>query len=299
MNNQLHPELSIVVVSWNTCDLTRACLKSIFSTVGDIESEVIVVDNASQDGSADMVEREFPDARLIRSQENLGFTRGYNLGLRQAKGDFLMIANSDLELLPGSAAAMIEFLKAHPGVGMVGPKLISPDGTIQVNGQRFPTFLREVLGLTRLYRNRFIRDWHDMKLGPLRKDFTVDADVDTLAGACMMLPRHVVEQVGLLDELFFMYYEDVDWCLRVKQAGWKIYYLGEVGVIHVASQSAIKYGLPKANAVLFASQYLYWRKHHGLLRALVLRMLSYWLISMLWIMRHKRNFMRRLRGAVS
>lgn len=286
------PLLSIVVVSWNTCDLLHACLKSIFENVKNMTFEVIVIDNASKDGSADMVEKEFPDAMLIRSQENLGFTRGYNLGLKQAKGDFLMIANSDLELLPGSAAGMMEFLQKHPEVGMVGPKLISPDGTVQVNGQRFPTFLREVLGLTRLYRNRFIRDWHDMNLGPLRTDFTVDAEVDALAGACMMMPRSVVEAVGLLDERFFMYYEDVDWCLRVKQGGWKIYYLGDIGVIHVASQSAIKYGLPKANAVLFASQYLYWRKHHGLLRAVVLRLLSYWLIGMLCIVRNIRKFKR-------
>lgn len=291
------PLLSIVVVNWNTRELLRACLRAVFSTVKDMTFEVIVVDNASEDGSADMVEKEFPDAILIRSKENLGFTRGYNLGLRRAKGDFLMIVNSDLELLAGSAAGMIEFLRKHPDVGMVGPKLISPDGTVQINGQRFPTFLREVLGLTRLYRHRFIRRWHDMNLAQLRNDFTVDAEVDALAGACMMLPRAVVDEVGLLDERFFMYYEDVDWCLRVKQAGWKVYYLGDIGVIHVASQSAIVYGLPKANAVLFASQYLYWRKHHGLLRAVILRLLSYWLLAMLRIMRHKRALASRLRGA--
>ena len=290
------PLLSIVVVNWNTCDLLRACLKSIFSTINDIAFEVIVIDNASGDQSADMVERGFPAAILIRSTENLGFTRGYNLGLRRAAGDYLMIVNSDLELLPGSGIRMIEFLQKHPDVGMVGPKLISPDGTVQVNGQRFPTFLREVLGLTRLYKSRFVRRWHDMTLGPLRTDFTVDAEVDALAGACMLIPRAVMDSVGLLDERFFMYYEDVDWCLRVKQAGWKIYYLGDVGVIHVASQSAMKFGLPKANAVLFQSQYLYWRKHHGLARAVVLRLLSYWLLAMLRIMRHKRGVVSRLRS---
>lgn len=289
------PQLSVVVVNWNTRDLLRACLRSIFSTVKEVTFECIVIDNASSDGSADMVEKEFPRAILIRSKENLGFTKGYNLGLRQAKGDFLMIVNSDLELLPGSAVRMIDYLKEHPDVGMVGPKLISPDGTVQVNGQRFPTFIREVLGLTRLYRNRFIREWHDMTLGPLRKDFNVDAEVDALAGACMTLPRAVVDKVGLLDERFFMYYEDVDWCYRVKQAGYKIWYLGDVGVIHVASQSAIRFGLPKANAVLFHSQYLYRRKHHGLLQAVVLRLLSYWLLGMLRICRHKRAITARIR----
>ena len=293
------PEISIVVVNWNTRDLLRACLKSIYANMDDIAFEVIVVDNASQDDSADMVEQEFPDAVLIRSKENLGFTGGYNTGLRRARGDFLMIVNSDLELLPGSAAGMMDFMKKHPDVGMVGPKLISPDGTVQVNGQRFPTFIREVLGLTRLYRNRFIREWHDMNLGPLRTDFTVDAEVDALAGACLLTTRAVVDAVGLLDERFFMYYEDVDWCLRVKQAGWKVYYLGDVGVIHVASQSAIKYGLPKANAVLFASQYLYWRKHQGLLRAGALRLLSYWLLAMLCVKRNLRKLNRRPRSAQS
>jgi len=285
------PVLSIIIVNWNTRDLLARCLDSVESTV-EAPHEIMVVDNASEDGSAEMVQRRYSNVEMIMNDRNLGFAAANNQGLRRARGDFLMIVNSDLELLPGSAAGMMDFMKKHPDVGMVGPKLISPDGTVQVNGQRFPTFIREVLGLTRLYRNRFIREWHDMNLGPLRTDFRVDAEVDALAGACLLTTRAVVDVVGLLDERFFMYYEDVDWCLRVKQAGWRVYYLGDVGVIHVASQSAIKYGLPKANAVLFASQYLYWRKHHGLLRAAILRLLSYWLLAMLCVKRSLRKLGR-------
>ena len=264
------PEISIVIVSWNTRDLLRACLKSIYATMDEIAFEVIVVDNASEDGSAEMVESEFPEATLIRSESNLGFAAGCNLGLRKATGRFLMILNSDAELTAGAVSRMLDFMERRPDAGLVGPKLVSPDGTLQINGQRFPTLAREILGVIRA--QKLIPGVATLGWG--REDFDRDAEVDSLAGACMLVRREVVEQVGLLDERFFMYFEDVDWCRRTKRAGWKIYYLGEAQIVHGWACSSAKQGIVRSHELLHRSRYLYFRKHHGLIQAAAIGIIS-------------------------
>jgi N-acetylglucosaminyl-diphospho-decaprenol L-rhamnosyltransferase len=265
-----NPTLSIIIVSWNTRDLLAACLTSIRVTAGDIVPEVIVVDNASADGSSDMVSSEFPEFTVIRSKENLGFAGANNIGMRQARGRYVMLLNSDAELTPGSASRMIEYIERHPDVGLIAPKLVSPDGTLQINGQKFPTLAREILGVLRA--PRFFPGLG--KLGWGREDFDVNADVDSLAGACMLVRREVVDTVGGLDEQFFMYFEDVDWCLRIKKAGWRIHYVGEVQIVHGWAQSSAKQGLVKAHGMLHASRYLYFRKHHGPVQGLIIRAVS-------------------------
>ncbi len=264
------PLISIVIVSWNTRDLLKRCLESLYATLPPLTFEVIVVDNASNDGSPDMVARQFPDAILIQSGANLGFSGGNNLGLRAARGRYVMLLNSDAELTEGSAARMIEFMESHPDVGMVGPKLISPDGTLQINGQKLPTVVREILGVLRV--PRFVPAVG--RLGWGRDDFDVNADVDSLAGACMLVRRDVIDAVGLLDERFFMYFEDVDWCRRIRSAGWRICYLGEVSIIHGWAQSAAKQGLVKSHQMLHRSRCLYFRKHHGRIGGAVVGLIS-------------------------
>ncbi len=222
--------------------------------------------------SVNMVEANFPEATVVQNEENSGFAAGVNPGLARARGEFVMLLNSDAELCPGTVGKMLDFMRGHPEVGLVAPKLICPDGRLQINGQKFPTFLREVLGITRL--SRLIPRFHDRRMSWGRDDFDQNAEVDSVAGACMLTRKTVVDSVGPLDERFFMYYEDVDWCLRIKQAGWKVYYLGEAHIVHVWAQSSIKLGIHKTNGMLYHSQYLYFRKHHGLPRALALRALS-------------------------
>lgn len=277
------PELSIIIVNWNTKDLLRKCLRSIYETVPPIGFQAMVVDNASSDGSAEMVETDFPEAVVIRSDRNLGFSGGNNLGLAKARGNYLMLLNSDAELLPESASGMIQFMRNNPEAGMVGPKLVSPDGALQINGQKFPTFFREVMGLLRIHR--LIPSVG--KAGWGREDFDVNSEVDALAGACMLVRREIVETVGKLDDKFFMYYEDVDWCYRIKKAGWKIFYLGEAEIVHAWAESAKKQGIVKSNGILYKSQYHYFRKHHGLLPALALRVLSS-AVQTAFAIRHRR-----------
>lgn len=264
------PTVSIIIVSWNTRDALKRCLQSVYAHVPPISFEVIVVDNASEDGSPEMVAKKFPKAKLIRSKTNLGFAGGNNLGLRESHGRFVMLLNSDAQLTPGSVARMIEFMDAHPEVGLIGPKLLSPDGTLQINGQRFPTFVREVLGVLRV--SKLVPSL--AKLGWGRDDFDRNAEVDSLAGACMLARKEAVDSVGLLDERFFMYFEDVDWCRRIKKAGWKVWYIGEVSIVHGWAQSAKKQGIMRSHYMLHRSRCLYFRKHHGLVQAALIRMVS-------------------------
>jgi len=279
MESRDAPAISVVVVNWNTRELLRRCLGSIYATVPPISFDVIVVDNASEDGSADMVAEQFPAAELIRSESNVGFSAGNNLGLRRASGRYVMLLNPDAELLPGAVREMVQFADAHPRVAVVGPKLLNADGSLQKNGRTFTSLWREVLGLTKLYRiwARFNRkaDWG-------REDFDVPAQVDEVSGACMLVRKSVIDEVGLLDERFFMYYEEVDWCRRMKQARWEVHYLPSARIIHHWSAGAKKTGL-LGSRIAFRSQYLYFRKHHGLPQALALRTLSGLALLLLYV----------------
>ena len=282
MKPQDVPTVSIVIVNWNTRELLHRCLDSICATVPPVSFEVIVVDNASEDGSADMAAERFPDAVLVRNATNVGFAAGSNLGLQRASGRYVMLLNPDTEVLGGAVREMIEFADAHPRVAVVGPKLVNPDGSLQKNGRKFPVLLREVLHITKLYR--FMTGLFDRKLDWGREDFNVPAQVDEVSGACMLVRRSVIDEVGTLDERFFMYYEEVDWCLRMKKAGWEVHYLPSAQVIHHWSQGAKQAGL-RGSRIAYRSQYLYFRKHHGLVQAAVLRILS-WLVLLLLYAKH-------------
>lgn len=264
-------ELSIIVVSWNTRELLARCLQSICDTVPPIRHETIVIDNASGDGSADVVAERFPEVTLIRSEKNLGFSAGNNVGLRLASGRYQLLLNPDAELTPDSARRMIEFADAHPKAAFIGPKLLNSDGTLQKNGRMFPGLLREALGLTRLYR--LIWGYYDRKMGWGREDFDVTTQVDEVSGACILARKSAIDAVGMLDERFFMYYEETDWCFRMRKAGWEIYYLPEAEVIHHWAAGAKQIGM-EGSHIFHRSQYAYFRKHHGIAQALILRGLS-------------------------
>ncbi|MHB1456707.1 MAG: glycosyltransferase family 2 protein [Armatimonadota bacterium] len=282
MDDKSQITLSIVIVSWNTKDLLEKCLQSIQNTVPPISHEVVVVDNDSHDGSPDMVETGFPDMKLIRAGGNLGFSAGNNIALRQVTGLYILLLNPDAELMPNAASKMIEFADTHREAAFIGPKLLNSDTTLQKNGRMFPTLLREVLGLTRLYR--LIWGYYDRKMGWGREDFDVTAEVDEISGACILSRKSAVDQVGLLDERFFMYYEETDWCFRMKKAGWKIFYLPKAEVIHHWAAGAKQIGL-EGSKIFHKSQYLYFKKHHGVIQANILRGLSGFLFSILRVKR--------------
>ena len=255
-------DLSIIIVNWNTRDLLRDCLTSIYSSEGDFALETVVVDNRSHDGSCAMVRDKFPQIHLTESEINGGYAYANNLGLRQFYARYYLLLNPDTVLPPDALRRMIEFMDTHPEVGMVGPKLIMADGTLDMACRRsFPTpenSFYKLFGLSRLFPNS--KRFGQYNLTYLDPDET--AEVDSVVGAFMMVRSEVVDQVGGLDEEYFMYAEDLDWALRAKKVGWKVCYFPEVTVLHYKRQAS-EQNRAKAHYEFWRAMYIFYRKHHA------------------------------------
>ena len=253
-------DLSIVIVSYNTRDMLRACLGAIPGATEGMTVEVWVVDNHSPDDSAAMVADEFPAVRLIANRDNPGFARANNQALRQANARHVVILNPDTEAEPGSLARMVWYLDAHADVGAVGPKLLNTDGSLQHNGRPFPTAWREFIGHSGL--RRFNPGAYDRKYEYGREDFDSIWEVDQVSGACMMVPRRVMDEVGMLDEDFFMFYEEIEWCWRIRKAGYKVIYLPEARIVH-HWMGSVRQQNRAMTARLFKSALVYYGKTAG------------------------------------
>lgn len=269
-------DLTIAIVSWNTESLLRNCLRSICSLQQSYE--VIVVDNASNDGSACMVGEEFPQVRLIRNQENRGFAKANNQALREARGRYLLLLNPDTEIIGDALETMIAFMDSHPDAGALGCQLLNPDGTVQISCGHFPALnnmITESLGLSKLFPKspmfaRFkMTYWgHDS-----------ECEVDQPSGACLMIRREVWNVIGQLDEQFFMYFEEVDLCYRLKQKGWRIFFTPKAQVIHYGGQSSKQY-FDVRIIERYRSMLRYFRKHSSPRHEFLLRGLI--LVEMVW-----------------
>ena len=263
-------DLGIVILNWNTRDLLRECLKTVFASTG-VTMRVVVVDNASTDGSAAMVRAEFPQAELIENRDNIGYPAGNNVGLRhlgyRGIGDvdadtarYALLLNPDTEVPATAFRDMAAFMDAHPNVGVAGPKLVLPDGSLDKACRRgFPTptvALYHFAGLSKLFPNspRFAR-YNMTYLDPDQ-----EAEVDSVVGAYMQIRREAVEATGLLDESFFMYGEDLDWALRIQRAGWTNVYHPQVVVKHV--KRAASRQSPRAQFEFYRAMLLFYRKHY-------------------------------------
>ncbi len=279
------PALSVIVVTWNLRDLLRDCLRSVVgTTIGrddhrsggrgqeaasnalipdpcSLPLEVIVVDNASADGSAEMVRREFPGVRVIVNGENLGFARANNQGIRASHGRYVLLLNNDTIAPPAALGGLVAFMETHLEAGAVGPRLLQPDGMPQPYAFGSDPTLAYLArrGLNRLLFRRYVHDWSTDAL----------QEVDWVAGTCLLVRREASDRAGLLDEHIFMYFEDSDWCLRIRKAGWKVYYTPQVEITHLGGQSAIK-NLTARRAYYESLQYFY-RKHYGPLALGVLK----------------------------
>lgn len=252
--------LSVVVVSFNSGDYLRRCLASVLGHTKGVSCEVIVVDNASWDGSAEMVEAEFPQVTLIPLPVNVGFAAGCNRGIERAAGEFILLLNPDTELAEDAFSPMVAYCRQNPSVGILGPKLLNSDGSLQLSCRRFPSHLTSLFNrqsvLTRLFPgNPFSRRY-------LMTDWAHDRieRVDWLSGACMMLRREMVERIGGMDEGYFMYIEDVDLCYRAHQAGYEVVYFPQVSVTHHIGKSTET--MPNRSIVQWhRSMWRYYRKH--------------------------------------
>jgi GT2 family glycosyltransferase len=337
MDTASTPGLSIIIVSWNVRDLLRACLRSLIaddrqwnvdhrpsSTVHRVLSiEIIIVDNASADGSAAMVATEFPGVRLIANTQNLGFTRGNNQGLAVAQGRYVLFLNPDTEVVGDALAAMVAYLDTHPEVGALGPQLRYGDGSPQSSRRRFPTFATAVFESTPLAWHWPANPWarryrmeddeasevpetaNGLAAGETSKH-AMDAPavpVDWVVGAALLTRRAVLDQIGGFDEGYFMYSEELDWCRRAKDAGWQIVYLPAAQVIHYEGKSSEQ--VVAARHIRFqTSKVRYFRKYHGRGQAAALRvfiLMSFaveWLIEAgKWLLGSKRPLRRQRMAA--
>ena len=262
------PLLSVIVVSWNTRDLLAQCLRSVDEATGDLYVEIIVVDNSSTDGSTEMVRHEFPQVCLIENVENVGFARANNQAICVGQGRYLLLLNSDTVLRPSTLRTMCRFMDQRPEAGIVGAKLLNPDGSFQSSYMDFPSLWGEFLLMTKLHR--FLRSSYFPSHPP--QESREAREADWVSGACLMIRREVVEQVGGLDEDYFMYSEEVDWCWRVKQAGWKVFYLSEAEVLHWGGQSIKRVPFHK-RARVYRGKLLFFRKRRGRGYAVLFRLI--------------------------
>ncbi len=253
-------DLSVIVVNWNTCRLLDACLQSVESTRQNLRIDVLVVDNGSSDGSVDMVRQRFPGFLLIANADNRGYAAANNQAIERARGQYLLLLNSDAAVEPAALRTIVAYADDHPDVGVIGPKLLNPDGTLQPSGGRFPTPASTVASLLGLHR---LMGWP--RYGT-RRDYTKPADVDEVSGAAILIRRQVIDQIGVLDEGYTWGYEDVDFCLRARRAGWRVRYVPDARVVHQWGGSQRLAPAPTIVKAI-AGRRRYFQKHYGRLSA--------------------------------
>ena len=255
------PTVSIVIVSWNAKDYLFECLKSLKDGAYTGPMEIIVVDNASADGSAEMVRQQFPYVKLICNAQNLGFAKANNIGIRHCTGEYVALINSDVHALPDCITTLVIYCQNQPTAGLVGPFIIGRDGKQQMSCRGAPNLwnmlcralaLDVVFSRSRFFNGYFLGHW----------DHCTTASVDILSGCFWLTPRPTLDNVGLLDESFFIYGEDMDWCKRFRDAGWDVRFVPEARAIHYggasSANSPIRFFVEKQKADV-----QYWRKHHS------------------------------------
>ncbi len=238
-------DLSIIILNYRNKNLTKELLKNLFDLHLPYSFEVIVIDNASYDGLAEIVAKQFPQVKFIQSQFNGGFAYGNNLGIKQAIGKYILICNPDLAFLSPAINVMHDYLEQHPEVALAGPRLVNADKSIQYSCTTFPDWHLPLYRRTPLGEKSRGQVWLDKYL---MKDFDhmQNAFVPALFGACLMIRKSALDKVGLLDERYFMYMEDLDWSRRFWQDGYKVAYIGEAEVIHLHRRQSAADNLPKS-----------------------------------------------------
>lgn len=259
------PILSIVIVSWNTRDLLAQCLASVFAQQDEkgagLGLEVSVVDNASEDGSPEMVRDQFPQVHLLQNPDNPGFAAANNQGIRQCRAGYILLLNPDTIVKPGALATLVKFMDEHPQAGAAGARLLNADGSLQESCYPRPTLGREFWRLFHL--DRII----PLAIYPMwRWPLDSPRPVDVLMGACFLVRRSVFDQIGVWEETYFMYSEEVDLCYRVQAAGWSLVWVPQAEVVHLGGQSTRQVA-EKMFLRLYQSKILYFRRHYGRLAA--------------------------------
>jgi N-acetylglucosaminyl-diphospho-decaprenol L-rhamnosyltransferase len=252
-------DLSIVIISWKMKSMLGEMLKSIMMNTNGISYELIIVDNNSQDGTSEMIEKEYQDAVLIKNSENIGVAPARNQAIRIAKGRYIVTLDADMLFIDNSLMKLVEFMDKTPDAGLCGAKLIFPDGRVQPSGRRFPNllaFLLRRLEFMSIARNSKILRWHEMA----EWDRSDVRQVDYVIGACQCIRREAMNKIGLLDEKIFYGPEDIDYCLRMHQNGWKVYYYPFTSIIHYEQRLTKRKFFTKLTFLHFkAVIYIFWK----------------------------------------
>ena len=249
-------DLSIIIVNWNTREYLLRCLKSVSGSENSPSWEVIVVDNGSQDGSGKEVKQFYPKIHLIANEQNLGFAKATNQGLTHASGRYLLLLNPDTEVKQGAIDRFVDFMENHPDAGIAGGQLLNPDGSKQNSIANFPTLATELLN------KRLLRWLFPAKFPGKERNYVEPIEVDSVIGACMVVRREAMEKVGILDEDYFLFFEETDWCYRMRKGGWKVFHLPQAEVVHFQGRGAE----PKkreARVEYYRSRYHFFKKNRG------------------------------------
>lgn len=295
-------DVSIVIVNWNTRDILRNCLRSIYEQAGEVNFEVVVIDNGSTDGSVQMVKNDFQQVILIENSRNRGFAAANNQGMKISRGRYVLLLNSDTLVLEQAVAKMVYFADKHPEAAVFGCRILNPDRTLQRTCFMFPSIINLLLSSTYLYklfpRNRFFgrerMTWWD------RQDMK---EVDVVTGCFMLVRRKAIEQVGMMDEQFFMYGEETDWCYQFHKAGWKVMFTPEAEIIHLGGVSS---GQVKLEMLLqlWGSILLFFKKNEGrpahtaacfLVAVFFLLRVPYWLGRAIFSSKSRKKHIERAR----
>jgi GT2 family glycosyltransferase len=252
--------IAIIIISFNVEKLLKECLDSIYRETKSARFEIWVIDNNSRDNSVQMLKQSFPEVRLIENDENLGFTRANNQAIRRCQSDYVLLLNPDTLIQEGTIDKMVRFMDEHPDVGVSGCRVLNEDGSLQLACRRsIPSpsvaFFR-LTGLSRLFpRSKVMAKYNLTYLDPMQTH-----EVDAVSGAFLLIRREVIDKIGLLDETFWIYGEDIDWCIRAKRAGWKVMYYPEARILHYKGVGCSTNNR-KTSYEFYRAMYLFHKKH--------------------------------------
>ncbi|HMO56629.1 MAG TPA: glycosyltransferase family 2 protein [Roseiflexaceae bacterium] len=283
------PDVSVILVNWNTRELICDCIASLPAALGRLHGDVWVIDNNSSDDSVAAIRERFPDVHVIANEQNAGFAAANNQGIVASSGRYALLLNSDTVAPAGSIEQLVDFADAHPQAGMVGAMLLDPDGTFQSSFADFPSILSETLSVTGIGARLLFRNFPSYPPQASRSA----RRVDYVFGACMLARRSAIAQVGTIDEGYFMYSEEPDWCMALHRAGWEIWYTPDAKIIHYGGQSTRRARFAMVQA-LYRSKVRFFYKHYARPYAITMRAVFTIILGVKWMLRSIAAAVRRI-----
>lgn len=257
-------DVSIIIVNWNTKDLLINCINSVYQTTKTLAIEIWVVDNGSSDDSVNIIRESFPTVNIIKNQDNLGFSKACNQALRQIKGRYAVLLNTDTILSDGAIETVVDFMDKNPKVGICGGQLLNDDGSKQNSIANIPTLATE------LFSKSLLRRLFPKKYPGKERDIKNPMDVESVIGAFMVVRKEAIDETGLMDESYFFFFEETDWCLSMKKMGWSVFHHPDAKVYHLQGQTAKKVHIG-ARIEYWRSRYIFFKKHYGKTTLIILK----------------------------